>query len=290
MNLQVAIHPAIWTGDFSAEGLVPALDKAAAIGFSHVVVPLRKPEVIDPTAIARVFASRRLKPINTAGIGLDSDIGSEDKAVQQLGRDGLRRAIALARDMGSSQINGVFYAPLVKASGPPTPGQMQRSAEVLGVLAEEARAAGVRLAIELVNRYETNLLNTVAQGLNYLKLAGGSSNLMLHLDTFHMSIEEADVPAALQAALPHLGYFELDQSHRGALLEGSLDLLALTKRLAAHRYSGMVGIEAFARGRMAPDHANTLAIWRNPFEDSDALAREGLALIRKAFKDSEYDP
>lgn len=281
--LQVAIHPAIWTGDFSAEGLAPALDKAAAIGFSHVVVPLRKPEALDPAAIARAFTARGLAPINTAGIGPDSDIGSADPAVQQRGRERLRLLLALARDMGSRQINGVFYAPLMKAAGAPAPGQLERSAAVLAGLAEEAASSGIRLAIELVNRYETNLLNTVAQGLAYLRAAGFPPNLVLHLDTFHMAMEEADMGRAMAEALPHLGYFELDQSHRGALSEGSLDLGALTRRLAGLGYRGMLGIEAFARSPMAPDHADALAIWRDPFADADALARDGLALIRSAF-------
>jgi D-psicose/D-tagatose/L-ribulose 3-epimerase len=284
MSLQVAIHPAIWTGNFSADGLGSALDKAATIGFSHVVVPLRNFEVIDPAAMARAFASRGLRPVNTAGVGLDSDVGSADQVVQQRGKDRLRRAIAMARDMGSGQINGVLYAPLMKASGPPAPGQLQRSAEILGELAREAQSAGVRLAIELVNRYETNLLNTVEQGMDYLKLAGEHPNLTLHLDTFHMAIEEADLDAAIDVALPKIGYFELDQSHRGALTEGSLDLSGFIKRLAHKGYSGMFGIEAFARGPMAPDHADALAIWRDPFADPDKLAREGFALIKAMFK------
>lgn len=284
MSRQIAIHPAIWTDDFSAGGLGPALDKAAEIGFSHVVVPLRKFEVINPAAMAHAFSTRGLRPINAAGISPDSDVGSSDQSVRLRGRDRLRRAIAMARDMGSSQINGVFYAPLTRALAPPAPGQMQRSAEILGELADEAQLAGVRLAIELVNRYETNLLNTVQQGLDYLKLAGAPPNLMLHLDTFHMAIEEADINAAIDLALPKLGYFELDQSHRGALTDGSLDLSKFMRRLAQQEYSGVLGIEAFARSSMAPDHADALAIWRDPFHDPDKLAREGFAAIKAIFQ------
>jgi D-psicose/D-tagatose/L-ribulose 3-epimerase len=157
-------------------------------------------------------------------------------------------------------------------------------AQVLGALAGEAQAAGVRLAIELVNRYETNLLNTVAQGMEYLKLAGEHPNLTLHLDTFHMAIEEANMEAAIDVALPKLGYFELDQSHRGALTDGSLDLARLATRLAQGGYHGMLGIEAFARAPMAPDHADALAIWRDPFTDPDKLARDGLGLIKSMFE------
>ena len=85
---------------------------------------------------------------------------------------------------------------------------------------------GVRLAIEIVNRYESNLINTVADAVTFLNRVG-SDNLKLHLDTFHMNIEEPDFYAALDAALPHLVYFELDQNHRGLPDEGTLDFAAM---------------------------------------------------------------
>ena len=135
----------------------------------------------------------------------------------------LQTAIGIARDMGSRQINGVIYAPLLRASRPANEDAFKKSAECMGKAAETGERAGVRLAIEIVNRYETNLINTVEQGLAYLRIAA-HPNLYLHLDTFHMSIEEADPIGALRRAVPRLGYFELDQSNRGYLREGSLDL------------------------------------------------------------------
>ena len=74
-----------------------------------------------------------------------------------------------------------------------------------------------------------------------------------------MSIEERSPADALRAAVPKLFYFELDQSHRGDLGAGSLDLERLTRCAAEAGYRGIVGVEAFSRSRMAPDHADALA-------------------------------
>lgn len=160
---------------------------------------------------------------------------------------------------------------------------MRRSAEVMFRVAEAAGKAGVALCVELVNRYETPMLNTVDQALDYLAMVD-HPNLRLHLDTYHMAIEEAHPVAAVAAALPHLGYFELDQSHRGRLDQGSLDLAAMSAPLRDGGYSGLVGVEAFARGNLAPDHADALAIWRDHFDDANALASHAIGLIRELFK------
>lgn len=133
-----------------------------------------------------------------------------------------------------------------------------------------------------MNRYETALLNTVGQALDYLALVD-HPNLRLHLDTYHMAIEEARPAEALARALPVLGYYELDQSHRGRLDEGSLDLRAISAPIAG-RYDGLVGVEAFTRSRLASDHADGLAIWRDHFDDGTALARHARALIREIFE------
>ena len=99
---------------------------------------------------------------------------------------------------------------------------------------------GIRLALEIVNRYESNLINTVEQALELLRRIG-SNNVFLHLDTFHMHIEEADMGRALDVALPHLAYFELDQNHRGHPDQGAIDFEPLLTRLFKAGYDASSG-------------------------------------------------
>lgn len=284
-GMRTSIHASVWGPDWSAAGIAPALRSAARIGYDHVVVPLRRFEDIEPSALALEFNRCGISPLNTCGLSADKDIGSADADIRKKGIQHLRRAVSLARDMGSTQIGGVLYGPLGKAAQPAAPDEYQRMAEAIRLVADDAGRAGVRLALEVVNRYETARLHNTGLGLAFLDMVD-HDNVFLHLDTFHMSIEEADPRAAISRAMPRLAYFELDQSHRGAPDEGSLDLAAWLRHLASTGYQGIVGVEAFSRSLMAADHADSLAIWSDRFRagDSDRLAEAFMRLIEAGFQ------
>ncbi|VTU30185.1 sugar phosphate isomerase/epimerase family protein [Variovorax sp. PBL-E5] len=283
LEVKTSIHAAVWGPDWSADAIGPTLESAARAGYDHVVIPLRRFEDIVPRRLARAFEQCGLAPLNACGLAPDRDIGAADPAIRERGVSHLCHAVALARDMGSTQIGGVLYGPLAKAGEPVTDDAFARAADAMRRVAEVAQAAGVRLALEVVNRYETALLYNTARGLAFLD-AVAHDNVYLHLDTFHMSIDEAAPFAALQAALPRLAYFELDQSHRGAPFEGSLDLADWARRASAAGYRGIVGVEAFSRSKLAPDHANALAVWEDHFSDGDLMAVEFMRIIRAAFE------
>ena len=161
----------------------------------------------------------------------------------------------------------------------PPAAQWQWAADSLATLGEEARGMGIRLALEIVNRYESNLVNTVAQGLALLA-AIGSDNVFLHLDTFHLHIEETDPLQALRAALPRLAYLELDQNHRGRPDQGAIDFGPWLACAVAGGYRGPIGIEAFSASVIGPEIGGAIGIWRDLFQDGDEVARSGIAAIR----------
>lgn len=110
------------------------------------------------------------------------------------------------------------------------------------------------------------------------KLAG-SGNLFIHLDTFHMAIEEADMAEAIRLATPSLGYLELGQSGRGPLGTGVVDIVEAVRVAIAAGYRGPIGVEAFSNSILTPVANEVLAIWRTPHTDGAALAREAIGLI-----------
>lgn len=277
-----AIHAAVWGADWTPEGIRPTLADAAGLGYSHVAVPLRNFSDIQPAGLAKAFESHGLQPLNTCGLSPGKDIGSSDPDERARGMAHLKQAVGLARDMGSRQINGVLYGPLGKAARPLSDDAWRHAAACIREVAEHAAGAGVRLALEVVNRYETPLLYNVTRGLRFLDDVG-HDNVCLHIDTFHMSIEEADPLGMIELALPRLGYLELDQSHRGDAFEGSLDLVAWTRRAAELGYRGLVGVEAFSRQKLASDHADGLAIWEERFRDGRAVAENFMKVIRSGF-------
>jgi D-psicose/D-tagatose/L-ribulose 3-epimerase len=113
----------------------------------------------------------------------------------------------------------------------------------------------------------------------------GSDNVRLHLDTFHMNIEETDPLAGIEQALPHLAYFELDQNHRGRPDRGAIDFTPLLAALFRANYPGLIGVEAFSSRVTGLDVAAIIGIWRDMFEDGNEVARAGAPIIRNAYRD-----
>jgi len=283
---ELCIHSYVWIPAWTTAFGRVAAEKARAAGFDRVVVPLSNQEAIDPAAIARIFADCGVKPVNTANQRPDADVSSTDKDVRRRGIERLRHALRLARDMGSEHVGGVLYGVLGKASQPASRENLVAAADSLAIVAAEAQELEIRLALEIVNRYESNLINTVAQALELLRMIG-SPNIGLHLDTFHMNIEEADPLGAIEQALPHLAYFELDQNHRGLPDRGAIDFTPMLTALFHANYAGIIGFEAFSSRVTGPDVAAVIGIWRDMFHDGDEVARAGAAIVRNAYSDFE---
>ena len=280
--VRAAIHAGVWSTDPAPDNVAHVAEAAASADFAALAIPLRNLPALRPADLRRAFPAAGISALGTTGLPPGCDVTSADAEERGRGRAHLMRVISVAAEIGIEQLNGVFYGRLGHAGQLPPLEAAQYSAEVIRDIADFAASAGIRLCAELVNRYETALLNTVDQALAYLALVD-HPNLRLHLDTYHMAIEEPRPAEALARALPHLGYYELDQSHRGRLDEGSLDLPAISAPIVG-TYDGLVGVEAFARARLAPEHADGLAIWRDHFDDGTALALNARQLIAAIFE------
>jgi D-psicose/D-tagatose/L-ribulose 3-epimerase len=183
--------------------------------------------------------------------------------------------------LGARQMNGVPYGVFGRANAAVSTDSRRFSAEAVGEVADLAHDSGVMMTFEVLNRYETAMVNTAAQAVDYVALSG-SEHLKIHLDTFHMAIEESNPCEALSQALPHVGYLELGQSSRGALATGSVDVAAILRHARDLGYTNRVGVEAFSTAFLSPAVAGMLAIWREPFCDGPAFARESMQFITAA--------
>jgi D-psicose/D-tagatose/L-ribulose 3-epimerase len=275
-----SIHSYTWIPRWSTEDGRVAAERAAACGFGHLVIPLRNHEMIEPAAIAKICETNGIRPVTTSPLQADNDISNTDSEVRERGVARHLAALALARDMGANRMGGVLYSAFGKASRAPTEDNFKAAAEGLHCVAEEARKNGMILTLEVVNRYESNLVNTAADAVRLLKMIG-LDNVKVHLDTFHMNIEEDSMMGALETALPYLGYFEIDQNHRGLLSRGTIDFSSLLQRLKAAGYDQLVGVEAFSSAISHPDIAAGVAGWRSLFSDGDEVAEEARSLFEE---------
>jgi D-psicose/D-tagatose/L-ribulose 3-epimerase len=236
---------------------------------------------VDADDIARRASAAGLRLICNTNHPPDSDPASDDPAIAAGGAARLLDAVRIARDLGALQLGGIPHAAWGKAAGPVTPRGRAHAVAALARAAEFAAASNLRITLECVNRFENALLNTARQALD-LVAEVGAPNLLLHLDTHHMLIEEADPAAAVAAALPRLGYLEFCESHRGALGTGNVDVGRIAA--AARGYSGPVGFEAFSAALLDPGLAAHLCVWRTTYTDADAVARDALRRIRAALQ------
>src|SRR5690606_25030643 len=153
---------------------------------------------------------------------------------------------------------------------------LRSSREVIGRVADHAAARGVNVSLEVVNRYETNVLNTARQAIAYLAEVD-RPNLGIHLDTYHMNIEESDMTAPVLDAAPQLRYVHIGESHRGYLGTGTVDFDGFFKALGRIAFDGPVVFESFSSAVVAEDLSRMLGIWRNLWTDNEELGEIGRA-------------
>lgn len=263
-----------------------ALPRLAEAGFRRVVLPridLGAP--VDLSRVAALIAESGLVPIGMAGQKPDADVGSSDPAVRARGLEMLRHAVDVTSRLGGDQLNGVPYGPYGKADHAPDQLAFERAAVAVGQVADEAHERGIRMTFEVLNRYETPMVNTAAQAVAFVQ-ASGSAHLGIHLDTFHMSIEEEGIAVAVRTALPHLAYVELGQSGRGALRTGVLDMETAIATILDEGYGGRWGVEAFTRALLPGAVADRLAVWREPYADGLRVAADAQRVIRNGWAHS----
>lgn len=278
MDLDIACHLNVLVPDLSRPALDVALRTLADLGYHRVVLPPLDPDTADIASLRRSFTAVGLIPITIVAGVPGADVSSADPDEQEAGIAALRRTVELTVALGGDQMNGVPYGVFGRPGGMPPAGAFERSALAVGAVADTAHQRGVTMTFEVLNRYETAMVNTAAQAMEFVR-AGGSEHLRIHLDTFHMAVEETDLAAAVRSTGPRLGYLELGQSGRGPLAQGCVDIPAVVRSALAAGYRGPFGIEAFSRAVLAPSAAEMLAIWRAPYRDGAELAAEAMDLI-----------
>jgi D-psicose/D-tagatose/L-ribulose 3-epimerase len=278
MMSRIGIHSFVWSASSAQANLERTLAKTKEAGFDLIEFSYLDPADVDIRGLARRIADLGLGVAISIGLPGDGDISSADKAIAARGVEILKDTIALTRDLGGQKIGGILSTSHGLQTLAPTRDQWQRSAGTLAKVAETAKAAGVTLNLEIVNRFESNLLNTAAQGLAFIEDTG-SDNIFLHLDTFHMNIEEADVGLAIRHAASKIGYVHIGESHRGFLGTGNIDFAAIFDALTAIGYNDDLSFESFSSEIVDENLSKKTAIWRNLWTDNLALAKHARAFI-----------
>jgi D-psicose/D-tagatose/L-ribulose 3-epimerase len=265
------VHALVWSGSWGAKECEYAISSAKEAGYDLIELPAFAPAEMDIATIQKSLAEHELGVSCSLGLGFDNDINSEDPDSVARGEQTLDDALAMARDLGSDYLGGVIFSALGPYPHPPTPRSRENSQAVIGRLAEKAATSGITVGLEFVNRYESNLLNTSAQTVEFIKEIG-SDNLVVHLDSYHMNIEEDDFRQPVFDAGDLLGYVHIGENHRGYLGQGHIDFPQLFQALVDVGYGGTITFESFSSKVVDDNLTTTLRIWRNMWDNNMDLA------------------
>lgn len=275
---RIGIHSFVWSASSAQVDLERTLANTKEAGFDLIEFSYLDPANVDIGRLAKRIADFGLGVAISIGLPPDGDISSADSAIAARGIEILNGTIALTRDLGGRKVGGILSSSHGLQTTTPTRDQWNRSAATLAEVAERAKAAGVTLNLEIVNRFESNLLNTTAQGLAFIE-DSGSDNIFLHLDTFHMNLEEADIGLAIRRAANKIGYVHIGESHRGFLGTGSIDFVAVFDVLTAIGYRDDLSFESFSSEIVDGNLSRKTAIWRNLWTDNMELAHHARRFI-----------
>lgn len=275
----IGCHGAVWTGRFDTTGVVEAVGRTADAGFDLIEIPLLDPQSIDAAVVSRAMASAGIGATGSLGLSADTDLSSPDPDVVAAGERLLDSCLDVLAELGGTHLVGVIYGAMMKYLEPTTDRGRRHSAEAIGRIASRAADLGISVGLEVVNRYESNLFNTAKEALTFID-GIGSENVHLHLDTYHMNIEEPDMGSPVRRGADRLGYVHIGESHRGYLGSGTVDFGTFFRALADVSFDGPVVFESFSSAVVNRQFSSSLAIWRNLWDDGPDLARHANAFIR----------
>ncbi|WP_020498170.1 sugar phosphate isomerase/epimerase family protein [Sciscionella marina] len=274
----LGVHSLVWTGEWTPEAARDAVRTTAACGYDLLELTLHDTTAIDTAGTRRLLAEYGVGIACSRGLSFEADLSSADPEVSARGEALLGESLRVAGELGTSYLCGALYGALGKYPGPAS--ARGRAHVVAGLTRLAARAAdlGITLGLEVVNRYESNLVNTAEQAL-VLIAEVGAPNLVLHLDTYHMNIEEPDLVTPVLRAGERLGYVHIGENHRGYLGSGHLDFGTFFHALAEIGYTGPVTFESFSSAVVSPGLTADLAIWRDLWTDGADLAAHAQRFI-----------
>jgi D-psicose/D-tagatose/L-ribulose 3-epimerase len=271
----------------------PLFARMKALGFDFVELLVPEPGEIDLAEARRALDDAGLGVVLAARVNLQRNLSSDDKVAHTAGVDYLRYTADCAAALGATIVGGPLTGnPLVFAGRAPAPvaeserlARKERCVAGLQTAGAHAAAAGVVLAVEPLNRFESDVLCTTQQAVELLDAVDHPAVLMM-LDTFHMHMEEASIAEAILLAGGRLAHFQANENHRGFPGTGATDWVGVCRALHAIGYTGPVSLEPFRRN---DDRFGVpFAQWRAPHEDESERLAASAAFIKSHLTLTEF--
>ena len=280
--MQLGINMLLWT-TLVGEEHFPLLAELKSMGYDGVEFPLFGP---DDARYRKVRAELDNLGLHCTAVSVSSREAnpiSPDPAVRRAAVEAIKQTIHTTHLLGGNVLCGPLHSALGHFVGRRrTSDEWAWCVETLQQVGEFAEQAGVTIAIEALNRFESYFLN-IATDTRRLVEAVGHPRIQAMYDTFHANIEERSINSAVDVLAPVLAHVHISENHRGTPGDGLVRWQETFVALKSVGYNGWLTIESF--GPSLPDLA-AMCIWRDLFESEMQLARNGLDFMRKCLLES----
>jgi D-psicose/D-tagatose/L-ribulose 3-epimerase len=281
--MRIGAHAQIWVAPFTGETL-DLIGHVRDLGFDAIDINVGElPPPFPAAELRRRLTEAGLHASLGAFLTAQRDITSEDPHVRRTGIEFLQGVARLCGEVGARTFIGPMHSEIRRQRvDPPAVREerWKRCVEGLAAVAREAERVGIRVAVEILNRYESDFLTTTADGVRLCREVG-TPRLGLLLDTFHMNIEERRIGDAFRAAAGHIVHVHTCENDRGAPGSGHIDWVDVRDVLQDVGYDGVCTIESYSPD--LPALVERTSFWRPVAPSQDELAREGLAFLRGLF-------
>ena len=280
--MKFGVNTFLFTSPFTNESL-KLLGLIREMGFDGVEIPIENVGDFDCRETSKALKDNGLACCSLCGFFTkDRDLRG-NRAEQETAKLYIRECIDACSALECDLLVGPFYSAIGRARKETEAARKEQWETVVHSLKElcaYGEQCGVYLALEPMNRCATDFMNTCAQAKRMIEDVG-SRWLKIHLDTYHMNIEEKSAPMAILDAGQDLYDFHVSENDRGAPGTGSIDWKGIRDALVRIGYGRYVVIEAFTPE--IPVGGLAASIWRATEKSNVDLARKGLSFLKALF-------
>lgn len=282
-RIKIGVSTWLWTSPFTTD-TVALFPRIRSMGYEVVEIPVEYPDLIDPLTVKRALKENGLEAVVCGAFGPTRDLTNEDPNVHKHCFDYISKCFKLCHTWDSRFFAGPMYSSVGKARmAPPEQRKIEwdRAVTNLTRVCHLASDNGLTIALEPLNRFESDLVNTAEDVMRLVKDINHPAAKVM-LDGFHMSIEEKDLAGAVATAGKHLIHVQVSENYRGIPGTGQTNWQSLKSGLEQIGYQGAVSIESFTPE--IKELAGAVCIWKNLADSQDTFGQQGFDFLNKLLR------
>ncbi len=280
MNIKFGASLLSWiTPLWSPQAGKYAIEKTAAAGFDLIEILLPVTMDFNAGEVKKQLNDHNLEAVCSLNLPKEAHIASYPEVAEKL----MKKAVDKTSELETDFLGGVLHGGIGVFSGSPlTETETETIVEVWAAVADYAKEKGINIGIEPINRYETYVCNTAENVLDMISKTG-KDNLFLHLDTFHMNMEENNFYDPVILAGNRLKHIHITESHRGMLGEGTINWQELFTALREIDFQGNLVLENFSSS--VPGMQEMVSLWQKSPYDASELAEGSLRFLKRHLRE-----